>query len=143
MKALFWISLVFCVLCILAVTSGINKFNYNSLTGWTFEHASGIERMLAGGFAILTGGFAYGLKKKKEFAWWMGTFMCGLLTLGFLGNITNVIGEKDPLFITWMVVSQLLSACIPILIYLKWWKPKRYTVFKNEPVTDRDRTAHR
>jgi hypothetical protein len=120
MKALFWFSLIFCVLCILVVTTGINRFQYD-LSGWNFGRASAIERILAGGLAALSGAFAYGLREKKRFAWWMGTFICGLLTLGFLGNITTVTGEKDPMVIAWIVISQVLSACVPILIFLKWW----------------------
>jgi hypothetical protein len=122
MKTVFWIAVAFCaILAFSAIRPGSP----------TQEGYVMLSRLLALALSLLFGILALGIKKRKSYGWWTGSVVLWLMALGFIGNIANVSRETDRAFIVWIVVSQLLSAAVPIVIYVKWWRPKRNGYFRS------------
>jgi len=124
--------IAFLIAIVLSVLAGLT-----AIFGETSPSISAIENILwripSAAFCLINLAWALGIKKKKAYGWWIGSFLIWFSAVGFLGNITNVMGQESPSFMIWIVVSQLLCASIPVLIYFKWWKPKRFIYFANEP----------
>lgn len=122
----------------LSFITGTNHIGYSTGSSWDISHSSTIERILSGISFVLSGAFSYGLKKKKAYAWWIGSAGFLAIAIGLLGNLIHLRGEKELSRIAWGVFTQIVGVVFFAYLYLKLWKPLKQTTFSKIENTDPD-----
>jgi hypothetical protein len=137
MKALIWIFAIGSAFTAITAITGYNEFSFGT-SGASAEKATIADRTLNAIFCLLLTAGAHGIKKRKNYGWWVVNVFYLLAGVGFLANIRFGFDEGIG-FLIWMIISQTGCALLTYYFWLKWWKPKSESYFgKKELVEQTD-----